>query len=83
RDCARCTLKGDCLSKGRVNKAVVIGDDYPALVRARRRRARWSEDDRRMNEGASRSYRPRFVFLSLTPGVLAGLPECEFAPVRR
>ena len=48
RDCARCTLKGDCLSKGRVNKAVVIGDDYPALVRARRRRARWSEDDRRL-----------------------------------
>ena len=45
RDCARCTLKGDCLSRGRVNKAVVIGDDYPALVRARRRRARWSDDD--------------------------------------
>ena len=35
RDCARCTLKGECLSKGRVNKAVVIGDDYPVLVRAR------------------------------------------------
>ncbi len=48
RDCARCTLKGDCLSKGRVNKAVVIGDDYPALLRARRRRARWSADDRRL-----------------------------------
>ena len=48
RDCARCTLKGDCLSKGRVNKSVVIGDDYPALLRARRRRARWSEDDRRL-----------------------------------
>ena len=40
RDCARCTLKGECLSKGRVNKAVVIGDDYSAPVRARRRRAR-------------------------------------------
>lgn len=48
RDCARCRLKGDCLSKGRVNKAVVIGDDYPALLRARRRRARWSADDRRL-----------------------------------
>ena len=48
RDCARCTLKGDCLSKGRVNKAVVIGDDYPALLRARRRRVRWSADDRRL-----------------------------------
>ena len=47
RDCARCTLKGDCLSKGRVTRSVVIGDDYPALLRARRRHARWSEDDRR------------------------------------
>ncbi|MFK4380944.1 hypothetical protein ABIA40_000352 [Bradyrhizobium sp. USDA 223] len=40
KDCARCPLKGDCLSKGRVNKTVVIGDDYPALLRARRRRER-------------------------------------------
>jgi hypothetical protein len=46
RDCARCPLKGDCLSKGRVNKAVVVGDDYPALLRARRRRERWSAEDR-------------------------------------
>jgi len=45
-DCKRCSLRGDCLSKGRVNKAV--GDDYPALLRARRRRARWSEEDRRL-----------------------------------
>jgi hypothetical protein len=28
KDCARCPLKGDCLSKGRVNKVVVVGDDY-------------------------------------------------------
>jgi len=48
RDCARCPLRGDCLSKGRVNKAVVIGDDYPALLRARRRRARWSQADREL-----------------------------------
>lgn len=48
KDCARCPLKGDCLSKGRVNKAVVIGDDYPALLRARRRRERWSRQDRRL-----------------------------------
>ncbi|WP_423827898.1 transposase, partial [Sinorhizobium americanum] len=32
--------------KGRVNKAVVLGDDYPALLRARRRRERWSDEDR-------------------------------------
>lgn len=47
KDCSRCPLKGDCLSKGRVNKAVVVGDDYPALLRARRRRERWSRQDRR------------------------------------
>jgi hypothetical protein len=46
KDCARCPLKGDCLSKGRVNKAVVIGHDYPALLRARRRREQWSAEDR-------------------------------------
>jgi IS5 family transposase len=48
KDCARCPLRGDCLSKGRVNKAVVVGHDYPALLRARRRRDRWSEEDRRL-----------------------------------
>ena len=37
-----------CLSKGRVNKAVVIGDEYPAFLRARRRRERWSDEDRRL-----------------------------------
>ena len=46
KDCARCPLKGDCLSKGRVNKAVVIVYDYPALLRARRRRERWSVEER-------------------------------------
>jgi transposase len=47
-DCKRCSLASLCLSKGRVNKAVVVGDDYPALLRARRRRERWSEEDRRL-----------------------------------
>ena len=32
----------------RVNKALVVGDDYPALLRARRRRARWSDEERRL-----------------------------------
>lgn len=36
------------LSKGRVAKAVVVGDDYPALSRARGRRERWSEEDQRL-----------------------------------
>lgn len=46
RDCRGCDLASLCLSKGRVNKAVVLGDDYPALLHARRRRERWSEEDR-------------------------------------
>ena len=46
-DCARCPLRGDCLPSTRINKEVVIPHDYPALLRARRRHARWSEDDRR------------------------------------
>ncbi len=48
RDCKRCDLAARCLSKGRVNKAVVISEDYPALLRARRRRERGSEDDKRL-----------------------------------
>jgi hypothetical protein len=38
KDCRRCDMASVCLSRGRVNKAVVVGDDYPALLRARRRR---------------------------------------------
>jgi|GEM_PF-5443804 len=45
-DCRHCDLGRLCLSNGRVNKAVVLGDDYPALLRARRRRERWSDEDR-------------------------------------
>lgn len=48
RDCRGCDLAHLCLSKGRTNKAVVVGDHYPALLRARRRRERWSEEDRRL-----------------------------------
>ncbi len=48
KNCSRCDLASVCLSKGRSNKAVVIGDDYPALLRARRRRERWSEEERRL-----------------------------------
>lgn len=47
-DCKACDLAALCLSKGRANKAVVVGDDYPALLRARRRRERWTEEDRRL-----------------------------------
>lgn len=48
RDCRGCDLAAICLSKGRANKAVVLGNDYPALLRARRRRDRWTDEDRRL-----------------------------------
>jgi hypothetical protein len=48
-DCRDCDLAAICLSKGRVNKAVVLGDDDPALLRARRRKDRWSDEDRRLH----------------------------------
>ena len=41
-------MRGDCLSAGRVNKAVVVSDDHPALLRARRRKERWSKEDARL-----------------------------------
>ncbi len=41
-------MRGDCLSPGRVNKAVVVSNDHPALLRARRRKERWSEEDVRL-----------------------------------
>lgn len=43
RDCSRCDMNQLCLSAARATKSIVIGDDYPALLRARRHRARWSE----------------------------------------
>jgi transposase len=48
RDCSRCPMASLCLSKGRANKAVVISDEHPALLRARRRRERWSDEDQRL-----------------------------------
>ncbi len=48
RECAKCDLASICLSPGRSTKSVVISDDHPALLRARRRRERWSEEDQRL-----------------------------------
>jgi transposase len=48
RECARCDLAAICLSPGRNTKSVVISDDHPALLRARRRKERWSEEDARL-----------------------------------
>lgn len=48
RDCKGCDLAAICLSPSRVTKAVVIVNDYPALLRARRRRLRWGEEENRL-----------------------------------
>jgi transposase len=48
RDCKGCDLASLCLSPSRATKALVIVHDYPALLRARRRRERWSEEDNRL-----------------------------------
>src|SRR5258708_5020066 len=48
KDCKRCDLRSLCLSGGRSNKAVVLGDNYPALLRARRRREPWSDREREL-----------------------------------
>src|SRR5262245_44513222 len=48
RDCQRCSLASICVSKGRTSKGIVISHDYPALLRARRRRERWSKEDQQL-----------------------------------
>ncbi len=45
RDCRACPLRGRCIGQG-ASRVVVIVNGYPALLRARRRRLRWSEEDR-------------------------------------
>ena len=48
KDCSRCSMANLCLSAGRRNKAVVVSDHHPALLRARRRRENWSAEDRQL-----------------------------------
>ena len=48
KDCARCPLRSDCLSEQSRRRTVEVGDDYPALLRARRRKLRRSDEDRRL-----------------------------------
>ncbi len=50
RDCAGCPPGGDCVPGSRSRKAAEVGADHPALLRARRRCLRWSEEDRRPRE---------------------------------
>jgi hypothetical protein len=48
RDCKGCDPASICLSPSRATKALVIVNDHPALLRARRGRERWSEEDERL-----------------------------------
>ena len=48
RDCAGCALRRDCLPKSRASKEVSVPHAYPALLRARRRHARWGAEERRL-----------------------------------
>ena len=50
RDCAGCALREDCLPKAWSSKVVLVPHAYPALLRARRRHARWGEEERRMHQ---------------------------------
>jgi len=46
RDCARCPLRARCFSTKQKRRAVLIMDGYEALLRARRKRLRWSDLER-------------------------------------
>jgi transposase len=45
RDCARCPLKAQCLPQGAPSRRVHIVTNHAAILRARRKRAAWGDDD--------------------------------------
>ena len=45
-DCARCPLKAQCLPKGVASRRVHIVANHAAILRARRRRLAWGEDEK-------------------------------------
>ena len=45
RDCARCPLKAQCLPPGAPSRRVHIVTNHAAILRARRKRAAWGEDE--------------------------------------
>jgi transposase len=45
RDCARCPLKAQCLLQGAPSRRVHIVTNHAAILRARRKRAAWGEDE--------------------------------------
>jgi len=54
-DCQACPLRAACVPKSVKARSLMIGDGYPALLRARRRHRRRLEEDR----AAARSHRAR------------------------
>ena len=46
RDCARCSLKAQCLPRGVSSRRVNIVTNHAAILRARRKRAVWGDDER-------------------------------------
>lgn len=46
RDCTRCPLKGQCLPRGTPSRRVHIVKNHAAILRARRKRAAWGDDER-------------------------------------
>lgn len=45
RDCARCPLRAQCLPQGAPSRRVHIVTNHAAIVRARRKRAAWGDDE--------------------------------------
>ena len=45
RDCARCPLKAQCLPRSTPSRRVHIVTNHAAILRARRKRAAWGEDE--------------------------------------
>ena len=48
RDCRACPLRAACVSPGMERRAYLLHKDHPALLRARRKRARWGARERRL-----------------------------------
>ena len=48
RACRACPLRAACVSPGMERRAILLHKDHPALLRARRKRARWGARERRL-----------------------------------
>ena len=48
KDCRHRPMRGEWLLPGPLNKAVVVSDDHPPLLRARRRKERWPKEAARL-----------------------------------